>query len=557
MVICFVMLGTALGCSAANIALVNPDYLRVVKLGVLMGECQNSQYYYSLAYGVVGDRPCEDFGNKACWESVGVQDDFIGAILESAGNSVSYYTSATFRNITATDFPVVVVQDPLTDYGVKYPESAADSLPDFLGDVASSGFVNALSDYIASGGVVILVGDAVRLLGDPPPGKYTLGYGDTISTLSVRNSQSNPSDCVPSKWLFERGNPFCCLNRVANATYTIADTSLPIGSVGTKLADLTMLDSVDLPDAYVWSDTAYYPSDGVSLLDVRVQGTGEYVLRGDVCSPPVYTDSVDATVLSFMGYVVEEGHRIYYLASDTYFDYHFQRKAGQWHCPGQSAEMNFVTTDVGKRAIEQLVLHALGWKASQNPSGAPEMQVQGGSSLVSILDGDTTPSTADGTDFGATLVAGTTVDHTFTIKNTGTADLNLTGTPMVQVTGTDTADFTATMQPDSVVAPGNSTTFVIRFDPSAAGTRSATVSITSNSADSPYTFAIQGAGVDKGDVNADGVANILDVRLCLQIARGVIEGTPGQRQRADVNGDGAVTLTDAQLLTDYVLGISH
>lgn len=60
-----------------------------------------------------------------------------------------------------------------------------------------------------------------------------------------------------------------------------------------------------------------------------------------------------------------------------------------------------------------------------------------------------------------------------------------------------------------------------------------------------------------GDVNGDGVINILDVRLCLQIAEGVIPGTGMQRQRADVNGDGQVTLADAQLLAGHVAGIAR
>ncbi len=60
----------------------------------------------------------------------------------------------------------------------------------------------------------------------------------------------------------------------------------------------------------------------------------------------------------------------------------------------------------------------------------------------------------------------------------------------------------------------------------------------------------------RGDVNGDGVINILDVRLCLQIAEGVIQGTAAQRQEADFDGDGQVTLADAQLLADLVAGIA-
>jgi len=58
-----------------------------------------------------------------------------------------------------------------------------------------------------------------------------------------------------------------------------------------------------------------------------------------------------------------------------------------------------------------------------------------------------------------------------------------------------------------------------------------------------------------GDVNGDGVINVLDVRLCQQIALGVIQGTPRERQQADVDGNGQVTLADARLLAEYVAGL--
>ena len=59
----------------------------------------------------------------------------------------------------------------------------------------------------------------------------------------------------------------------------------------------------------------------------------------------------------------------------------------------------------------------------------------------------------------------------------------------------------------------------------------------------------------KGNVNGDGTVDILDVRLCLQIALGVIDGTPEQREQADVDSDGDVDLTDAQILAEFIIGI--
>lgn len=134
------------------------------------------------------------------------------------------------------------------------------------------------------------------------------------------------------------------------------------------------------------------------------------------------------------------------------------------------------------------------WTCTIQGTGTePEMNVQGNS--VSIVDGDTTPSAGDHTDFGSVDVTSGTQDRTFTIQNLGTAALNLTGTPKVAVSGTHAADFTVTVQPTSPVAASGSTTFTVRFDPSASGTRSATLSIANDDAsENPYNFDIQGTG---------------------------------------------------------------
>lgn len=182
-----------------------------------------------------------------------------------------------------------------------------------------------------------------------------------------------------------------------------------------------------------------------------------------------------------------------------------------------------------------------------------EMAVKGNSHV--IASGDTTPTTTDGSAFGSADIVTGVVDHAFSIASTGNVPLTLSGTPKVAITGTDAADFAVTVQPSSSLAANNgTTTFTIEFDPRAAGTRTATVSIANNSGTSPYTFAISGTGsVGAGDLNGDGVIDILDVRLCLQLAEGVIQGTAAQRQLADMNGDGQVTLADAQLLAQYVM----
>jgi len=125
---------------------------------------------------------------------------------------------------------------------------------------------------------------------------------------------------------------------------------------------------------------------------------------------------------------------------------------------------------------------------------APEMDVFGNS--ISIPSGDTSPDTADQTDFGDADVATGLVTYTFTIQNSGSVDLNLTDTPIVIITGDHAADFLLTTDATTPVASGGgTTTFQISFDPSDSGLREATISIANDDSDEhPYTFSIQGTG---------------------------------------------------------------
>lgn len=123
-----------------------------------------------------------------------------------------------------------------------------------------------------------------------------------------------------------------------------------------------------------------------------------------------------------------------------------------------------------------------------------EMNVQGNSN--NILDGDITPATVDNTDFDLVPVSSSVV-KAFTIQNTGTGALNLTGaSPYVTISGANAADFSVSVIPVTPVAAiSGTTTFEITFTPSAGGVRTATLSIANNDAnENPYNFNIQGTG---------------------------------------------------------------
>jgi hypothetical protein len=104
--------------------------------------------------------------------------------------------------------------------------------------------------------------------------------------------------------------------------------------------------------------------------------------------------------------------------------------------------------------------------------------------------------------FGQVNQGQTSATVTFTIKNTGTADLNLNGSPIVSITGTDASMFAITSLPLTPISANNTSTFNMTFTPSSEGEKTATISIDNNVlGKNPYTFTVKGTGVAIPEIN--------------------------------------------------------
>ena len=135
----------------------------------------------------------------------------------------------------------------------------------------------------------------------------------------------------------------------------------------------------------------------------------------------------------------------------------------------------------------------IGQVLTNAPTGEPDILVLG-TNGAAITNGDVTPITADGTDFGSNTVSSGYTDHTFAITNAGSGILHVSG---VSTSGTQAADFLLVSVPDSSIDAGQTTTFNIRFTPSGLGTRNATLHVTSDDTDDgDYTFAVTGNGYE-------------------------------------------------------------
>jgi len=140
----------------------------------------------------------------------------------------------------------------------------------------------------------------------------------------------------------------------------------------------------------------------------------------------------------------------------------------------------------------------------------PEINVRGiVGSNPTISDGDTTPQGTDNTLF-ATVVVGNNQDKTFRIENTGNSNLTVNSITMVGGNNTDFTAYTTSVTAipfPLTIAAGASYDFLVRFAPSAAGTRNTTLTIANNdSNENPYDFLIQGTGtlVSLVDINVKG-----------------------------------------------------
>jgi len=133
----------------------------------------------------------------------------------------------------------------------------------------------------------------------------------------------------------------------------------------------------------------------------------------------------------------------------------------------------------------------------------PEITVFNGTSTATL---DARQSNSGSIDFAAIPMGTSSSSQTFTIKNSGTA--NLTGL-VVTKTGTSPSDFTLGSLGMSTLAPNATTTFTVIFSPSAAGARSAKVQIASNDPDeNPFEISVSGTGIESLAANYKTAADV-------------------------------------------------
>jgi hypothetical protein len=156
----------------------------------------------------------------------------------------------------------------------------------------------------------------------------------------------------------------------------------------------------------------------------------------------------------------------------------------------QAVTMNTSSTLEGRAMAFTAGVTYNGTGAGLPSTNAPGIAVQQPSGTNLVNDAVTN-------DFGS-LAVGTNTSHTFTITNTGTADL--TGL-VITMAGVDAAMFSVTTNPAASVSPGGTTTFTVRFAPVSPGVKTAALNIANNDINNnPFTIALTGTGTGAGTV---------------------------------------------------------
>ncbi|MCP4748888.1 MAG: choice-of-anchor D domain-containing protein, partial [Desulfobacteraceae bacterium] len=422
-------------------------------------------------------------GNAADTFTVTVDD---GAVTDSQIYSVNITTVYSEMNVQASGTAI----------------ADGDTSPS-VSDDTDFGNADILTGTVEKIFTIENLGTGVLSLSGSPPVSIT---GDNAADFSVTTS---PDTTVP-----------------AGSTTTTFTVSFDPSEAGLRTATLSIANNDSDENPYNFS----IQGTGTSTPEIDIQGSGTSITDGD--TTPSVSDNTDFGSADIMTGTVEKIFTIKNLGSGTITlsgstivvvdganaaDFSVTINPVATVAVGSSTSyvVSFDPSGVGLRTATLSIANNDGDENPYNFSiqgtgtKEPEINVQG--SGADIIDGDTTPSLSDDTDFGSADILAGFVNKIFKIQNLGSSTLNLTGSPIVTVSGTNADDFSVTSSPDSALAASGDTTFTVRFDPTAAGLRTATVSIANNdSNENPYNFSIQGMGTEEPEIDVQGNSVTID-----------------------------------------------
>ena len=129
-------------------------------------------------------------------------------------------------------------------------------------------------------------------------------------------------------------------------------------------------------------------------------------------------------------------------------------------------------------------------QVADNAAGSPQSVSLTGTGAATAPVVSLTPKSLT---FASTAVGSTTAAKVVTLKNTGTATLDIKSGG-ITISGTDKSSFTKTTTCAATVAAGASCTISVKFKPAASGALTATLDVADNAAGSPQSVSLAGTG---------------------------------------------------------------
>ena len=161
-----------------------------------------------------------------------------------------------------------------------------------------------------------------------------------------------------------------------------------------------------------------------------------------------------------------------------------------------------VTTTGGITGVAPATLNlppdwvATTYKSGDNLSLLLDVTSTGSAPEIAVEDADANNIPDGGSKAFGTVINGANTTQTFTIKNTGSADL--TGLTYIL---TGSTDFSVTASPTAPVSgPSGTTTFTVQFAPTSTGLKNASIAIANNDSDeNPFDINLSGTGISAFD----------------------------------------------------------
>ncbi len=162
---------------------------------------------------------------------------------------------------------------------------------------------------------------------------------------------------------------------------------------------------------------------------------------------------------------------------------------------------------------------------------------------VELPPGEVLQSGQGAANFGTVVLATTPAEHIFTLRNSGTGPLTLSG---LILTGSNASDFTLAQPLPSTLAAGATTTFTLRFAPSSAGPRNATARIFSDDPDTnPFVILLTGQGLPLPDITIEQPAgqSLVNDEAAVTFGTVVLNTSPAVRSFV-LRNSGTATLSN-------------